>query len=117
MPRVVPDPGLAGDHPGQAGEGPQVRAVPEGQGPLPEGGLHHLEPIPGELRFPARAPSGPERLPPPAGPVAPPAQDTLATDAEPAGNLGVFEIAVRKQLGGGEAALFQGVEIPSRPRC
>lgn len=118
MPRVVPDPRRAGDDRGQAREGPQVRAKPEGQGPLPEGGLHRLEPVPRELRFPARAPGGPERLPSPAGPVAPPAQDALAAGAEPARDLGVLEVPACKQPGGREATPFQGVEIPSRPfRC
>lgn len=118
MPRVVPDARLAGDDRGQAREGPQVRAKPKGQRPLPEGDLHRLEPLPRELRFPSRAPGGPERLSPPAGPVAPPAQNALAAGAKSARDLRVLELPGCKQPGRREATPFQGVEIPSRPfRC
>ena len=117
MPRVVPDPGLPGDDRGQAREGPQLRAEPEGQGPLPEGCLHGPELVPRQLRFPPRAPGGSERFRSPALPVAVPAQDALAADSHPASDLRVREVPGREQPGRREAALLQCGEISSRTLC
>jgi hypothetical protein len=118
MPRVVPDPGLAGDDRGQAREGPQVRAEPEGPGALPQGHLHRLELVRAELRLAARPPSGPQRGGPAPPPLAVPAQDALAADAQPAGDLGVSQVPGREQPGRRAATLLQGFEIPSRTfRC
>lgn len=115
MPRVVPDPGLAGDDRGQAREGPQVRAEPEGPGALPQGPLHRLELVRAELRLAPRPPRGPQRGSPAPPPLVVPAQDALAADAQPAGNLGVAQVPGREQPGRRTAALLQGFEIPSRP--